>query len=316
MKIEDFFPKIKKNISLAQYTTFKIGGKAQYFLEVNDEAELKETIFKVSKLKIPFFILGGGSNLLISNNGYDGLVIKINYQEIEINNNLITVSAGVFLSKLLQFSISESLSGLEWAIGVPGTIGGAIRGNAGAFDLSIGDSIKNVFVINTNNQKVEKISHRDCKFDYRTSIFKKKNNLIILKAEIFLHKKDKNLIENQTREYLIYRKEKQPSGFSAGSVFKNYKIKNIIEKKRLIEEHPELEKVIKNNIIPSAFLIDKCNLKGKKIGRVMLSLVHANFIINLGRGKSEDVLKLIYIIKKEVNKKYGIILEEEIQYIK
>ncbi len=316
IKLEKIFPNIKKDILLGKYTTFGLGGKADFFLETDNIEELKTALSFFSKNEIPFFILGGGSNLLISDNGYRGVVIKIKNKElIPKNEKTITVDAGVPLGKLLYFSISHSLSGLEWSAGIPGTVGGAIRGNAGAFGRSMADNIKTVEVIDIRNGKIKRLKNKECKFNYRESIFKKNSQLIILKAEIFLDKKEKDEIEKQSKEYLNYRKERQPQGNSAGSVFKNYKIKNKKEKDHLISKNPDIEKVIKDDIIPSAFLIDKCGFKGKKIGRVMVSLIHANFIINLGRGKSEDVVKLIYLIKKEVSDKFDVILEEEIQYL-
>ncbi|MBZ1356626.1 MAG: UDP-N-acetylmuramate dehydrogenase [Candidatus Nealsonbacteria bacterium] len=316
IKLEKIFPKIKKDILLGRYTTFGLGGKADYFLEVDSVAELKEALSYFFKNKVSFFILGGGSNLLISDNGYRGVIIKMKGKELELRKEkTIIVEAGVSLAKLVYFAMSYGLSGFEWAAGIPGTVGGAIRGNAGAFGKSMADNIKLVEVVNAKSGKINKFRNEECKFNYRESIFKKNSHLVVIRAEIALDKKDKSEIEKQSNEYFNYRKERQPQGYSAGSVFKNYKIKNKKEREALIEKNPEIEKVIKDNVIPAAFLIDKCGLKGKKVGRVMISLIHANFIINLGRGKSEDVTKLIYLIKKEVSDKFGIIIEEEIQYL-
>ena len=261
--------KFRKNILLKKYTTFKIGGPVKYFFEAKTKKDLIEAIKAAKKLKLSFFILGGGSNLLVSDKGFNGLVIKF----------------GEPLSDLV-------LKGLEWASGVPGTVQGAIHGNAGAFGKSMADNVKSVEVLNLNDLKIKKLNNKDCKFGYRDSIFKKQKNLIILSAEMELKKSNKKEIEKKAKEYLKYKKETQPlSFFSAGSIFKNPKN------------------------FSAAKLVGECGLKGKKIGKAQISKKHANFIVNLGDAQAEDVKKLINLAKKEVKKKNGIKLKEEIQYL-
>jgi len=268
--------KFKKNVLLKNHTTFRIGGSAKYFFVAKTKEELIEAINLAKKLnpspfpkgdrvKLPFFILGGGSNILVSDRGFNGLVIKFGQ------------SLSSYISK-----------GLEWAVGIPGTIQGAVWGNAGAFKKSMKDVVEKVEVFDTKTEKVKIFKNKDCKFGYRDSIFKKKKNLIILSVKIKSKKSDAKKI----KQYLDYRKKTQPLNFpSAGSVFKN----------------------------PTGFsagkLIEDCGLKGKKVGNVKISEKHANFIVNLGRGKAKDVMKLIKIIKNRVKKKFGKTLEEEIELL-
>jgi len=273
--------KFKKNVSLKNYTTFKIGGPAKYFYIAKNKTELIKAIKEAKKLKLPFFILGGGSNLLVSDKGFNGLVIKF----------------GQPLSSYVS-------KGLEWAVGIPGTIQGAVCSNAGAFKKSMKDVVESVEVFDTETGKVKIFKNKDCKFGYRDSIFRKKKNLIILSVEIKPKKSNTKKIRTSLREnldfslrskikqYLDYRKQTQPLNFpSAGSIFKNLPGKSAGE------------------------LVEKCGLKGKKIGNVKISEKHANFIVNLGQGKAKDVIKLIKLIKKEVKKKFGVVLEEEIQFL-
>lgn len=255
----------RKNILLKKYTTFKIGGPAKYFFEAKTKIELISALKLAKEKNLPFFILGGGSNLLVSDQGFNGLVIKF----------------GQPLSAYVT-------KGLEWAIGIPGTIQAAVWGNAGAFGGSMADVVKSVEVLDINSLKIKILKNKDCKFAYRDSVFKQKKNLIILSVEI----KTKKSSLKKIKEYLAHRKKTQPLNFpSAGSVFKN------------------------PVGLSAGKLIQDCNLKGKKIGNVQVSEKHANFIINLGNGQAKDVIKLIKLIKEKVKNKFGIVLEEEIQLL-
>jgi len=320
MDIKRELPGIQKNVLLKNYTTFKIGGPAKYFFVAKTKKNLILAILVAKKLNLPFFILGGGSNILVADEEYKGLVIKLQIENFKLKNEKIVCEAGIPLAKLVQISIENNLTGLEWAIGIPGTLGGAIYGNAGAFGKSMGDLVRKVEIFDLKSKKIKIFKNRDCQFNYRESIFKKKTtiysphprgqneslggrwesrslakrapNLIILSAEILLKKGKKSEIKRKIKANLSYRKETQPLNFpSAGSVFKNPKG------------------------FSAAELIEKCNLKGKKIGNVKISEQHANFIVNSGKGKAKDVIKLIKLIKEKAKKKFRITLEEEIQYL-
>ena len=290
----------QKNVSLKDYTTFKIGGKAKYFCRVSTKEELIEATKFAKKMKLPFFILGTGSNLLISDKGFNGLVIKIQYSTFNIQYSKILTGAGTSLSQLVNAATSAGLTGLEWAAGIPGTVGGAVYGNAGAFGKSMKDVIKTVTVLKIPNSKsqipnkfqTKKYKNKECRFGYRDSIFKKRKDLIIISATLQLKKGKKKEIGNIMKEYLEYKKKTQPLNFpSAGSVFKNPKG------------------------FFAAELVEKAGLKGKKIGNAKFSEKHANFIVNLGGAAAQDVKKLINLAKKSVKNKFKVKLEEEIQYL-
>ena len=308
MGIQKLLPGIQRNVLLKNYTTFRIGGPAKYFFVAKNKKDLIKAISVAKKLKLPFFILGGGSNLLVSDKGFNGILIKIRNTKYEIpacpagrQNTKIMAEAGVMLGELVNVSAKAGLSGLEWAVGIPGTIGGAIRGNAGAFNKSMKDVVKSVEALEVKNEKckVKNFKNRDCKFSYRDSIFKDKKNLIILSAVLQLKKGKKSEIEKKVKENLNYRKERQPLNFpSAGSVFKN----------PCLTGRQALG-------FSAGELIEECGLKGKKVGNVKISEKHSNFIVNLGNGKAKDVMRLIKIIKNKVKKKFGVVLEEEIQYL-
>lgn len=312
-KLQELLPGFKKNILLKNYTTFRIGGPAQYFFIAKTKKDLIKAISTAKKFKIPFFIIGGGSNTLVSDKGFKGMVIKIQFKNFKIKNSKIFTEAGAFLSFLLGKSAEEGLTGLEWAAGIPGTIGGAIRGNAGAFGGEIKDVVKEVEALDIQKLRIKKIKKRDCQFGYRESRFKKEKNLIILSATLKLEKGNQRRINERIKEILAYRKKKHPQRPSAGSIFQNVEVKKL--KKNFFKKFPKTKKIIKENILPAAFLINQCRLVGKKIGKTQISEKHPNFIINLNNGQAKDVKRLINLVKKKVKNKFGIILEEEIQYL-
>lgn len=306
---------IKENVLLAKYTTFKVGGLAKYFFIAKSNQDIIKAVGAALQCKVPFFILGGGSNLLISDKGFWGLVIKVENSNLQIKKSKIFVEAGVSLSEVVKKAVKNNLTGMEWAVGIPGTVGGAIRGNAGAFGAAICDSVKKVKALEIIGKKsrIKELTNKNCKFNYRESIFKKKQNIIILSAELELKKGNKEKIEKEIKENLKIRNKKQPHKASAGSIFKNKKSK--IENEKLIKLFPGLKTKIVKKVIPSAALIEMAGLSGKKIGNAQISKVHKNFIVNLGRAKSTDVKKLIDLIKKKVKNKFGVNLEEEIKII-
>lgn len=291
--IEEKLTGIKKNVELAPYTTFKIGGPADYFLEVKEKEDLIKAIKTAKEFKLPFFVLGNGSNLLISDKGFRGLVMKINFSDVETLDSEIKCGAGVLLGRLVDMSTKLNFSGSEWAAGIPGTVGGAVRGNAGAFDGSMEDMVKEVEVLDISTEaEIKKYSKRDCEFDYRDSIFKRRTDLIILSIVFHLERGEQKEIKESIARYLNYRRERHPLEFSsAGSIFKN----------------PEN--------FSAAKLIYKCELAGKKIGQAQISEKHTNFIVNLGGAKAIDVIELINLAKQEVKNEYGVELQEEIQLL-
>lgn len=312
-QLQKLLPSLKRNVLLKNYTTFKIGGMARYFFIVRKKEDIIKAVKVAQEFKIPFFILGGGSNLLVSDTGFKGMVIKIQLKSFETKDSKIFTEAGTPLSLLVKKSMKKNLTGLEWAAGIPGTIGGAIRGNAGAFRGEMKDVVKEVEALDLKTLKIKEIKNQNCQFGYRTSFFKKKKIFIILSAILMLKKGSKKKINKKIKEYLIYRKKRHPQKPSAGSIFKNVELTTL--KKNFFRKFPEAKRVIKEKILPAAFLIHQCQLTGKKLGKAQISKDHPNFIINLKGARAKDVKKLINLTKKKVKNKFGITLEEEIQHL-
>jgi len=321
-ELKNDFPRLEKNISLKNYSTFRIGGPSKYFLRTSDRKELKKIIERAKKENIKFLIIGGGSNILFSDSGFDGLVVvyrienlskeSFNVEKKEDGENVIVkVDASIPLSLLI--SKLKNLSGLEWGVGIPGTLGGAINGNAGAFNESISNSIESVDILDISSNSVveRKLKKKDCLFAYRTSIFKENNDLLIVSAELKLLKDKEEDVKKRINDNLEKRKAKQPKGFSIGSIFKNY-FGRLDQK--IIKKYPQLKIFNEKEVFPAGLLIELCELKGKQIGDAKISDEHANFIINLKNATSSDVMSLINLIKKSVKEKFLVELNEEIKF--
>jgi len=309
---------IKQNISLKNYTTFKIGGKVEYFAEVKNLQELKKIIQWAEDNHLSFFILGNGSNILFSDEGYQGIIIKIKSSSIKkINQTVVLVDAGLHLGEFLNKCVQNQWRGFEWMAGIPGTIGGAIYGNAGAFGNEMKNFVKKVITLNPQSCKIKHYLLSQCKFGYRESIFKK-NQEIILASELRLKKGNRSKIQKMIQENWQYKLQHQMFKYpSAGSVFKNIIVKETPyqkmynAKKQLVKIQGE-EIQVKRRKISAGWFIEKCGLKGKIRGGAKIADFHANVIINVKNARADDILHLIKLIKDKVWKKFKIKLQEEI----
>lgn len=284
--------KIEKDISLSTLTTYKTGGIAKLVVYPNNINNLKQLLKLIHKHNIKYFILGKGSNTLFSDKEFNGVIIKLDkLNNFEIKETEIYVESGMILSKLVQASIKNELTGLEFAIGIPGTIGGAIYMNAGAYGSKMSNIVKSVIVLDEKLQ-IEEIPLEKLKFDYRYSIFQANKNLICVAANIKLEHGNHDEIASKIKENLLKRKNSQPLEYpSAGSVFRNHE-GNYAGK-----------------------IIEELGLKGKNIGGAEISTKHANFIINKNNASSSDILNLIKLVQKEVKDKYKIDLKLEQQLV-
>jgi UDP-N-acetylmuramate dehydrogenase len=287
----------EKNVSLKEYTTFKVGGPAKYFFVAKNKEDLARALGLAKQKKLNVFVFGGGSNLLVADKGFKGLVVKIGISGTEFLPDKAIVGAGTSLSKFANTASKNGFTGFEWAIGIPqATVGGAVYGNAQAFGFRISDNVESVEVFDKKTFKLKTLSKEQCKFSLKNSAFKKDKNLIVLSIVFDLKKGNEAEIKENVAKFLKHRKQSHPLNFpSAGSVFVN----------------PEK----KGQVTPAGFLIEKAGLKGKKIGNAQISEKHANFIINLGGAKAKDILALIRLAQKKVKENSKINLETEIQQI-
>jgi len=314
----------RKNVLLSRHSSYKIGGPAAYFAEPKTAGETIRVLSKWHEISKNFsterrqiFILGGGTNILFSDDGFPGLILKPNIIHLRKAGNQIVAGASISMARLLAFAIKHRLGSLEWSGGLPGTLGGAIRGNAGCFGVSRNNFRFNVTSLNYEDGKPKIITRNNaqCKFSYRDSIFKY-NDEIIFEVTLGLKKGDKKELAKASEEKKTYRKERHPLEYpNIGSIFKNVSLKTIIKAGRMTETEARARFLIKEDpfpVVPTARLISECGLKGTKSGGAMVSEKHANFIVNVSNASSSDVKKLIQKIKNAVYRKFRVKLEEEV----
>lgn len=319
-KIIEILPQIKEHVVLRDYNTFHVGGVADYFLEVKTIEELVRAVKVTLDYKIPYFILGNGSNILISDYGFPGLIIRNLTSSIAVlkEKSQIIVDSGVSLARLILTAASNDLSGIEFIYGVPGTVGGAVYGNAGAYGWAIGDFVKNITLLIVDSKdgipKIVQYSNNWMDFGYRTSKLKKiksKIKPVILSVKLQLSQNQKDEIMHRLNNFKTQREKSQPIGFSAGCIFKNpipLELKNITGSGT--KGMPDLPKERR-----AGFMLDKAGASKIKVGDAIVSDKHANFIINKGNAKANEIRTLIEDMREKIYQNYNINLEEEIEYI-
>lgn len=316
--------KVQANVDLAEYSWLKVGGSAQYFLLAENEDEIIQAIKTAQEIEIPYYLLGGASNVIINTFGVDGLVIKINNQKLEFIENIVQVGAGVELQTLVTESINKGLAGLAKLTHIPGSVGGALYGNAGAYGDYIGELVKEVIVF--NGIDIVKYSQADCGFKYRDSIFKnKKKGEVILSCVLELKSGNSEELKEIATNIVNEKNAKHPREFpTLGCTFKNVELKEgVLELKYpqqgnilpRLQQEIDVDKFIKLGYLPAGVLIASLDLKGHSVGGIKVSEKHANFLINTGKATSDNFAIMVSYLKTQVRDKFGIQLEEEIQYL-
>ena len=306
--------KIKKNYDLAPLTTFKVAGRAEFFVAVKNKRQLIAALNWAEAEKLPVWFFSGGSNILFSGKKIKGLVIKISGEQYSIKGQVISAWAGTGLTKLAKAAGERGLAGLEWAYGVPGSLGGAVRGNAGAYGNEIARAVIEAAAYDFKKNKFVRLSNRACGFSYRQSIFKQKKNLIILNVKLKLNPGQAAEIKKMAGVNFHHRLATKPKQPSAGCIFKNLEYKNLLKENPALAQALAAKGLVRGGKIGVGYLIDQLGLKGKTCGHAKVSQLHANFIINTGKATAADIKSLINLIKKKIKNKYKINLEEEIQY--
>jgi UDP-N-acetylmuramate dehydrogenase len=281
---------------LSAHSSYRIGGPADLFVRVESQDELCRVVALARECQVPYFLLGAGTNILVSDKGIRGLVIENRARgsrfEVREEGAILWAEAGVLLKDLAEESVRRGLAGLEWAVGIPGTVGGAVVGNAGAYGGYVSDILTQVAILRTNGG-VQELEVEELDFGYRTSRFKAANRErraampVILAAQFKLQPESVRVLRERVAEYAHRREARQPSEPSAGSVFK------------------------RTAQYPAGFLIEQAGLKGKRIGDAQISSKHANFIVNLGQARASEVKALMDRARDAVLKQFGIELELE-----
>ncbi len=281
---------------MSRHTTARIGGPADWFVEATSADELRDLVLAARREHMPYFVVGGGSNILVSDRGVRGLVIlnkarRIKFQISNLKSQRVEAESGVILPTLARECIERGLAGLEWAIGVPGTVGGAVVGNAGAHGSDMARNLVSATILDTDGN-VRGWARQELQFGYRSSILKSKlRNPVVLAAEFELTLSTRQELESRAAEFTEKRKRTQPPGASMGSMFKNPP-----------GDH-------------AGRLIEAAGLKGARVGQAEISPVHANFFVNVGRASAQDVYALIGMARDKVKAEFGVELELEIELV-
>jgi UDP-N-acetylmuramate dehydrogenase len=297
--LEEAGDRLLVNEPLSAHTSYRIGGPADLFVTVESQGELRRIVALAREYQVPYFLLGAGTNILVSDRGIRGLVIENRARgsrfEVSGEEAILWAEAGALLKDLAKESVRRGLAGLEWAVGIPGTVGGAVVGNAGAYGGYVSDILTQVMILWTNGG-IQELGAEELEFDYRTSRFKATNHErrvampVILTAQFKLQLESVRVLRERVAEYTRQREARQPSEPSAGSVFK------------------------RTAQYPAGFLVEQAGLKGKRFGDAQISLKHANFVVNLGQARASDVKALMDMARDAVLEQFGIelALEQEL----
>ena len=282
---------VQKNISLREFTTYKTGGQAKFFAEARSVQEMHHLREFAKKQNIPFIILGGGSNVLFADEGYPGLIIHNKMTRMHIQGEIVNVESGANLTKIILIAAQHNLGGISGLANVPGSVGGAVYGNAGTPNVCIGDVLTHAVIQPANSDKTAIVGPEYFQFGYRDSKIKK-NKDIVLSVVLRLQKEPSVKIRAEINQYIKERTLKQPIGNSCGSFFKN------------------------PGQFPSAgWLIEQAGCKGMQVGGAMVSKKHSNFIMNINNASSSDILNLAIKVYQKVKEKFNGELEPEVQII-
>lgn len=305
---------MKKNFLLKNYTTIRIGGRAKFFCIVKSKLELVTAIEWARIQKMMWCVVGEGSNLVVSDRGYPGLIIQNEIKKFNRDGKVVTIGAGNNLFETIFRLNRLGLAGMERMAGIPGTVGGAIYGCAGAYGQELKDALVKVRFFDGKNFRV--FTNKQCQFGYRESIFKKRKEWTITEVELRLKPAKSSKLLAISREIINLRKKKYHPGLNCpGSFFKNVRLVDLgpVALKKLLKKIDRTE--IKYGKLPTGYLLEQVGAKGMKQGSIKVAKHHANLIYNSNGGKGRDVVFLAAKLKALVKKKFGIIIEEEVQYL-
>lgn len=301
---------VHRDVPLATHTRFGIGGPASLFCETPDPETFTKALYFAQKSRLPRVVIGGGTNLIVSDEGFDGIVLRYTAAQIKVEENLIRVDAGAVLQNLIDISIEHGLDGMHTMTGIPGSVGAALYGNAGAYGHSIEERVEEVLF--TDGSQTRSFDRQECQFRYRESIFKQHKEWVILSAKLRFIQGDPAALRKTADEILAIRNAKYPPAMKcAGSIFKNCLFAEL--PKAVQQDLPP--KLVREGKVPSAYFLEQVGAKGIRRGDIHVADYHANLIYNAGQGSAEDLVAIIQDLKWRVEERFGFSLEEEVQYV-
>lgn len=295
---------------LRQHTRFGIGGPARWLIDISLQASFVEAVRALHTAAVPFLVLGGGSNLVVSDDGVDAVVLRFTGKSLQINGDLLTVESGAVLQEVVDASIAAGLSGLHTMTGIPGWLGGAVYGNAGAYGHSIHEFVREVVLV--DSAEVRTMDNAACEFAYRESIFKRRKEWIILSAALRLTPGDAAALAVRAHEIRSIRDAKYPPTMRcAGSIFKNLLFREL----PVSVQSQVPAALVREGKVPAAWFLEEVGAKGLRFGDIQVAGYHANLLYNDGEGTAADVRRAIMELKSRVEARFQFQIEEEVQYV-
>ncbi len=302
--------RVLRDAPLAEHTRFGIGGPADILVDAQGQAAFIEALKVARESGLDTVVIGGGTNLIVADEGFRGVVLKFSGRGITAEGTAVRVEAGAVLQDLVDFTVDCGLKGIETMTGIPGWVGAAVYGNAGAYGHSISERVKRVCFV--ENGEVRRFDNAECEFQYRESVFKRHKDRIIFSAELEMESGDAVQLREAADKILGIRNKKYPPTMKcAGSIFKNYLLARL---PAAVAAEVPATSVIEGKV-PSAWFLERIGAKGMKVGDIHVADYHANLIYNVGAGTARDLVALIGELKRRVEDRWSMPLEEEVQYI-
>ncbi len=301
---------VSAGVPLSRYTRFGIGGPADLYAETGHVESFIAALSAARASGIPTMVIGGGTNLVVSDGGFRGIVLRYRGDRLIAAGRRVTAEAGAVFEDLVDFAIERGLQGLETLAGIPGSVGAAVYGNAGAYGHSLSERVVNVRLY--NGREIRVFTNEECRFHYRESIFKRHKDWIIFSTELLLEPADAARLRETAAGILKVRNEKFPVTMRcAGSIFKNLLLADLPP--AVAAEVPA--SVVREGKVPAAWFLEQVGAKGCRHGDIHVAGYHANLIYNAGAGTASDLCALIQDLKARVRARFGLDLEEEVQYV-
>jgi UDP-N-acetylmuramate dehydrogenase len=301
---------VSTNELMSRYTRFGIGGPADVYAETKEVDSFVEAVQTAFASGLDCAVIGGGTNLIVSDEGFRGIVLRFTADGIRRSGNCISADAGAELQALVDFAVGAGLRGLETLTGIPGSVGAAVYGNAGAYGHAMSELVRQVLFF--DGESVRAFGNDDCRFRYRESIFKRHKDWIIFSTELLMKTGDPAELRKTADEILAVRNQKFPPTMKcAGSIFKNLLFEELTP---AVAEHVPTQ-VVREGKVPAAFFLEQAGAKGMGRGDIHVAAYHANLVYNSGDGTARDLCDLIAELKDRVRKRFGLELEEEVQYV-
>lgn len=314
---ERFSARLIEREPMARHTNFRVGGPARWYCDARSAEDIADAVRIAQDGDVPWLVVGGGSNMLVADRGYDGLVIQVAVRDIAVDGTRVAAGAGAITAAVARAAGDAGCVGFEWAISLPGTIGGAVRGNAGCFGGEMRLMVDRVHVFDAMQRSFRELQNAECEFAYRSSMFKKNAGLVVVRVVLSLQAGDARACQERMAVFLAQRRAKQPlERPSAGCLFTNVLVEDLnADAVSHLDGAGDWRSVVHDGQLPAGWLIEQLRMKGLRVGGAQVSAQHGNFVVNLGGATAADIAALSVTVQAKAQEVFGIALHEEVQRV-